>query len=183
MKKVYSILARYSLLFVAGLGNLWIFYKIFTPLTLYPLYFLFSLFFNTNLSGTVITISNCVPLELINACVAGAAYYLLFILNLSTPSISSKKRILMLGTSFAGLLLINILRIFILGILAVNNSSLFETFHSLFWYLGSTLFVVLIWFLEVKYFDIKNIPLYSDIIYLYKESIKKTNSKNKSKKN
>ena len=35
------------------------------------------------------------------------------------------------------------------------------------WYLGSTLFVIGIWFIEVKLFKIKEIPIYSDIKFLY----------------
>jgi hypothetical protein len=48
--------------------------------------------------------------EIINACIAGAAYYFLLILNLSTP-MEISKRIKSLVFMFLTFLIINILRI------------------------------------------------------------------------
>ena len=47
----------------------------------------------------------------------------------------------------------------------------FDITHKIFWYSLSILFVVGIWFLEVKLFKIKSIPFYSDIISVYKKSL------------
>lgn len=167
-KRLKDILIRYLVLVLAALPNLWFFYAVFTPLTVYPVYFLFSLFFETSLLGNVILLSNSVPIELIGACIAGSAYYLLLILNLSTPEIKFSKRIKMILLAFASLLIINILRIFFLGVMYYSGSPLFNFTHELFWYLGSVIFVVAIWFLEVRHFKIKKIPFYSDIHFFWR---------------
>jgi len=172
-KRFIDIFLRYLILILIALPNLWFFYFIFTPLTFYPVYFLINLFFNSSLTGNTITITNCFPIEIIKACVAGSAYYLLLILNLSTPKIKIKKRLQMAILAFASLLIINILRIFLLSMIFISGSSLFEITHKLFWYLGSVIFVAGIWFIEVKYFKIKKIPFYSDIKLLYENSFLK----------
>jgi len=171
-KRFIDILIRYSILIILAIPNFWLFYLIFTPLTLYPVYFLLNIFFSASLTGTTILINNF-PIELIPACIAGAAYYLLLILNLSVPNIKLKKRIKMILLSFSLLLFLNILRIFSLSLIFLSGNSLFDAAHKLFWYLGSTVFVVGIWFIEVKIFKIKKIPIYSDIKFLYKKSISK----------
>ena len=172
VKKANSLLdlvLRYLLLLVVALPNLWLFYTIFTPLTAYPVYWLLNVFFDASLlSKTLILLNQSFPIELIDACIAGSAYYLLLILNLSTPKIQVGKRVKMILAAFGIFLVINILRIFLLSILAFNGSSFFDITHIVFWYLLSTIFVVGIWFWEVKRFKIKNIPFYSDIRHLYK---------------
>ena len=181
LKKLLDVLVRYVILIAVAFPNLWIFYFIFTPLTVYPLYFLFGLFFDVSLAGNVIFVSNCFPVELIDACIAGSAYYLLLILNLATPSLKFNKRIKMIVLSFAALLIINILRIFFLSLLFFSGSSLFDVTHKMFWYLGSIIFVVGIWFAEVKFFKIKEIPFYSDIKFFLK--LKKADKTKSCKKN
>lgn len=167
--KILNILTRYLVLVVAGIPNLFLFYFIFTPLTIYPLYFLFNLFYDVSIVQHVIYVSSS-PIEIIPACVAGAAYYLLLIFNLSTPGIKINKRIKLILFSFLTLLLINILRIFILGILFVNDSSAFEPLHYVLWYIGSTACVAGIWFYQVIHFKIKKIPFYSDLKFLFKKT-------------
>ena len=108
---ISGIILRYFLLILAALFNLWIFYAIFTPLTVYPVYFLIKLFFNTSLLGNTLFINNSIPIVLIEACIAGSAYYLLFIFNMSIPNIKPKKRVSMILFSFLSLLVLNILRI------------------------------------------------------------------------
>ena len=49
------------------------------------------------------------------------------------------------------------------------NSPYFDFTHLLFWYLLSTIFVVAIWFLIVKIYKIKEIPIYSDVMLIYSE--------------
>ena len=161
-KKFASIFIRYFLLVLLAIPNFWIFYFVFTPLTVYASYFLLNLFFNATLSGDVIYTSK-VTIEIIAACVAGAAYYFLTILNLSTPNLTLKKRLTILFESFIIFYIVNVLRIFLLAIMFLVGSPFFEFSHKLFWYLGSTLFVVIIWFVEVKHFRIKSIPFYSDL--------------------
>ena len=161
-KKFFGILTRYLILILIGIPNLWLFYLIFTPLTIYPVFFLLSLFFNATLNNNIIILKNFLPIEIIPACVAGSAYYLLLILNLAIP-MKINKRLKMLLFSLLSLLIINILRIFLLSILFVSGTSLFDITHELFWYFGSLVFVVGIWFVGVKIFKIKEIPFYSDL--------------------
>jgi len=172
-KEIVDMVFRYFILLIIGVNFYW-FYLIFTPLTIYPVYFLMNLFFNSSLmANNIILIEKTIPIELINACVAGSAYYLLLILNLSTPKIKLNKRIKILLISFLLLLIINIFRIFILTFFYINNFILFDITHKIFWYGLSTLFVALIWFSEVKYFKIKEIPIYSDIKFLVLQKNKK----------
>lgn len=165
-KEVLGILVRYLILLAAAMPNLYLFYFIFTPLTIYPVYFLINLFFNASLNGNVISI-NSLSIRLIDACIAASAYYLLLILNLSTPKIKISKRIKILSLAFTSILIINVLRIFFLILLAVNNSSLFELTHKFIWYFLSTIIVIGIWFIQIKAFKIKQTPIYSDLKYLF----------------
>lgn len=174
-KKILDIILRYAILIIAAIANLWIFYLVFTPLTVLPVFWLLDLFYDALLvSGRIILINRMIPIELIEACIAGAAYYLLLILNLSTPGIKLNKRVKMIALSFIFFLVVNILRIFILSLVAVSGSSFFDITHIFFWYALSTVFVVAIWFAEVKIFKIKEIPFYSDLRLLYKKLKTKT---------
>ena len=168
-KKIQNIITRYLILIATAFPNFYIFYLIFTPLTIYSSYFLLDLFFDANLFGNVISISGCFPIEIVEACVAGSAYYLLFFLNLSTPKIKIKKRIQMLSFAFSVLFLVNILRIFFLSILFIYQSKYFDITHNIFWYFVSIILVIGIWFWEIKIFKIKEIPVYSDLKFLKKQ--------------
>ena len=168
---ILSLGLRYLILVAVAIPNFFLFYFVFTPLTIYPVYFFLGLLFDVSfLSNIVILVEGSLPIELIEACIAGSAYYLLLILNLSTPSLKLKTRIYAIGFSFAAFLIINILRIFVLSMIAVLGLSFFDITHKVFWYLISTLFVVAVWFTEVKIFKIKFIPIYSDLKSLYNKS-------------
>ena len=169
-----DLFVRYIIILLAGLGNLWIFYKILTPLTIQTVAFLFSLFTKTSVSGNLI-ISSKLIIEIIPACVAGSAYYLLLILVLATPKIKFSKRIKILLISFISLFILNIIRIIILAL--TSNTAYFETTHLIFWYLISTIFVAGIWVASVKIFKIKQIPIYSDIKFLHKLIKSRKNTK------
>ena len=167
------ILMRYLVLVLSAIPNLWLFYMIFTPLTAYPVYWFLNLFYNASiLNGNIILINQAISIEMIEACIAGSAYYLLLVLNLSVPKIDLKRRIKMVAFSFSIFLAINILRIFLLSLVAISGSSFFDITHRIFWYALSTIFVAAIWFAEVKAFKIKEIPFYSDIRFLYKNTRK-----------
>ena len=170
-QKIIDVIIRYSILLVIGILGTPFFYSIFTFLTIEPVYLLLNIFFNPSLISNIITINN-LPIEIIGACVAGSAYYLLLILNLSMPKIKLGKRIMLLLFSFSLLLILNILRIFLLSVLYVSQFSLFDIAHKLFWYVGSIVFVVGIWFLSVWIFKIKEIPFYSDIKSLFNKKKK-----------
>lgn len=169
-KTFLDIILRYAILFILALPGMTIFYYIFTPLTIYPTHFLLNIFFDANLHKNIIVLSNLVNIEIISACVAGSAYYLLLILNLSIQKIKLIKRIKMILFSFTALLVVNILRIFFLSLVYVYEVSLFDITHRLFWYLGSTIFVILIWLLEIYIFKVYKIPFVQDLKFLYKQT-------------
>lgn len=164
-KKVFFYMfLRYFILVLAGV--FFPFYKIFLPLTIWPVYFFLKAFYDVSIVGRIISAS-VANIEIINACVAGSAYYLLLILNLATP-MKVRQRIYSLLFSFLSLLVLNILRIFLLSVLLLENSAFFDITHKLFLYALSIVFVIGIWFLTVWIFKIKAIPAYSDIKTFYK---------------
>ena len=156
-----------------ALPSFWIFYFIFTPLTIYAVYFTLNLFFDVLLNGNVIILNGQISIEIIPACVAGSAYYLLLVLNLSIFKIKLSDRLKMISLSFLAFFIINVFRIFILSTILLSSFTLFVISHKIFWYLLSTVFVVGIWFWEVKLFKIKEIPFFSDFKFLYKNSFLK----------
>lgn len=159
-----DIFFRYAILILAALPGFSIFYSIFRPLTVYPVYWLLGIFYEVSLIDSIsILIKSHFLIELISACIAGSAYYLLLVLNLSTPNIKNNKRLKMIFYAFAVFLVLNISRIFVLAFLAYSGSSFFDVTHRFFWYFLSTIFVVVIWFFQVRNYKIKDIPFYSDI--------------------
>lgn len=173
-KKVFlSLLTRYLILLLLAVPNFLIFYIVFTPLTIYPLLAIFGIFFETSLIGNSLFLNNLLKIELVASCIAGPAYYLLLVLNLSLKDINTSKRIKMVAFSFLFFLMANILRIFVLGAMAFHRSSFFNITHKFSWYFLSTALVVLVWFVEVKLFKVREIPFTRDIDFLYKKSLLK----------
>ena len=127
-KRFMTIFLRYAIMLLIALPSFWIFYFVFTPLTIYAVYFTLNVFFEVFLTGNVIILGGQIPIEIIPACVAGSAYYLLLILNLSIFKIKLSDRLKMISLSFLAFLIINILRIFI------------------FWYMMSKVIEDGIWF-------------------------------------
>lgn len=170
-ERVYisGIFARYLILVAVAIPNFYIFYLVFTPFTIYPSYFLLNFIYGVSLIDRTIFV-NGLSIELINACIAGSAYYLLAILNLSVPNIKIKKRANMLAFAFIVFLIVNVLRILFLSVIYIEGFKFFDIIHKIIWYLGSTILVVGIWFAEVKLFKIAEIPVYSDLKYFYKKS-------------
>lgn len=180
MNNSLSLVFRYALILLAGLGNLFIFYRVFYLPTFYLSSFILSFFGEiTNFYALGIFVFNQTVVELINACIAGSAYYLLFILTLAIPGLMLKKRVYILVFSFCSLLILNVLRIVLMSVIA--ETTYFESVHMLFWYLVSLIFVVGIWFSAVKLFSIKEIPVYSDLVYLV-DQIKKPKRNTEHKK-
>jgi len=164
-----DLFLRYFILIIIAVPNFWLFYALFTPLTASVTNFFLNSFYGTMFSGNIIQINPGLSIEIIDACVAGSAYYLLFILNLSIKNLNLSKRIKMVVYSFAALFAINVLRIVVLSVLLVHEIAWFDMAHKLFWYLGSIVLVIVIWFVEVKYFKIKEVPFVEDIKSLYKK--------------
>ncbi len=182
-----SILIRYFILFILGIGGLFLIYLIITPLTLYPVYFFLNLQhgailqssgissacdITTSLQLNFISSISCVKTTiyfrgyyatLVPACIAGAAVYLLLILNLTTQ-MNVSKRLKSISFLIFSFLLINITRIIIFAnIYTSKGFDFFDIAHRTTWYFGSTVLVVLIWFSNILIFKIKEIPIYSEI--------------------
>lgn len=162
-KKIYSVFNRYILIFILGLSDLVLFYFLFTKPTVLVSNFLLNLVSPTILFGNTILFKE-VLIELVKACIAGSAYYLLIILALAIPNIKVTRRLKLIGFLFVSLFIFNTLRIFLLSL--INSIDLFNTVHLLTWYFFTTAFVIVIWFSAVKLFKIKEVPIYSDIKFL-----------------
>lgn len=162
-----EVIVRYFLLLAIGIFGIKFIYYLVSPLTIYPIYLILNLFYDVNLSLNTISINN-LNIELIEACIAVSAYYLLFILNISTPNINMKSRLKILLLSFGIFLTVNIFRILLFSVFFINGFSWFDFAHELSWYFLSVFFVVGIWFYCVKIFKIKSIPIYSDLKMIYK---------------
>lgn len=163
--KEVRMLGRYILLVLLALGNLYLFYIIFTPLTVYPVsWILHQAYGAVLLEGNVLFL-NGHYVEIITACIAGAAYYLLVILNLTTP-MNFRKRLVSLAFLLLAFLILNILRIIAFAALLESGSLYFNLAHEAVWYFGSTLLVIFIWFANILIFRIRGIPVYSDVMYV-----------------
>jgi exosortase/archaeosortase family protein len=167
-KQASGLFVRYLILLVLGL-SISGFYDLFNFLTVYPVTWILMIFSGgTRLfEGNLIFFKGFYA-EIISACVAGAAYYLLLILNLSTPmKLQTRiKSVLFLMLTF---LVLNIIRIVIFTILLTTGYEYFDLAHKAVWYFGSTILVVLIWFVNVWLFKIKDIPVYSDVKEIWEE--------------
>ncbi|MBR9704892.1 pacearchaeosortase, partial [Candidatus Pacearchaeota archaeon] len=67
------------------------------------------------------------------------------------------------------LLIINIIRIIFFSILYHQSTPFVDFTHKLFWYIISTILVVVIWFINVKIYKIKKIPFYTDLKTIIKQ--------------
>jgi exosortase/archaeosortase family protein len=164
IKSIVEIFSRYLLIIVLGLGNLYLFYKFLTPITISILDSILSL------SGESLVIGNSIHFkrvifEIIPACIAGSAFYLMFILVFSTREIEFRKRLTVLLSSFVLLFFFNMSRLVFL--VSIVRASYFEAVHWFLWNFVSVIFVVGIWVLMVYLFRLKTIPIYSDLKYLF----------------
>lgn len=178
-KKYLNLAGRYVVLLLLGLNQLKLFYLIFTPLTVYPVFWVLSLVDNSSrlLEGNLIFFSGFYA-QIIPACVAGAAYYLLFILNLTTP-MKVDQRVKSLSFLLLSFLFLNVLRILVFASLLANGSQYFDLAHNVVWYFGSTVMVIVIWFVNVWFFKIRAIPIYSDVKEVFGEVVGKKSKRKK----
>lgn len=168
-REALALSFRYLVLILLGLFNLKVFYYVFTPLTVRPVYGILSVFYdNANLlSGNMLFFAGQYA-QIIPACIAGAAYYLLLILNLATP-MKIGKRIKSILFLFGVFLALNIARIALFAGLLASGYQYFDAAHRLVWYFGSTLMVVIIWFANVWIFRIREVPIYDDAKELFED--------------
>ncbi len=170
---IRDIIIRYSLLALLSIGSLKLFYAIFTPLTFYPLLFILRFIYDVGSVGNTLFIEQY-SIEIIGACVAASAYYLLAALNLTTREIKAGSRIRLFIFNAILILIPNILRIIVLIAMKVNNIGAFDVVHKIFWYFIGTVYVVLVWFAGTRALRIKSVPFYSDFAYV-RGAIKKPN--------
>jgi len=163
---ILDIIIRYVLVALSFL-IIPIFYIIFKPLTVGLVGLIMGIFYNVQVQGNILFFSRFnAYIEIVDACVAGSAYFLLFLLNLLTREIKVLKRIYALLFSFACLFLINILRIVVIIPMFLSNSSWFDFTHKFFWFVLSVVFVALIWILTIRVFRISKVPVYSDVAFI-----------------
>lgn len=165
------VLLRYIVLLLVAFPRLDLFYLVFTPLTVYPVFFILDLVKGADLVTSSLIMLEGQGIELIPACIAGSAYYLLLILNLTTP-MNSIKRIKSIFFLFASFLILNIARIILFSFLLLEGYEYFDLAHNLTWYAGSTVLVILLWFANVYIFKIREIPIYTDFKAITKNTFK-----------
>jgi exosortase/archaeosortase family protein len=158
-RTIISLCLRYLLIIIIGL-NLSLILSLLTLPTLYFSQLILSIFSPAVLSGNIIYF-NSISIELIPACISISAYFLLCILALSIPNISIVKRLAIIVLSSLLFFIFNVIRICFLSL--IYYSTYFDIIHKFLWAFLSTILVVIIWFLLVKLFKIKGIPVYSDI--------------------
>ena len=161
--QLINIFLRYFFLLILAL-NPNIFYLIFVYPTKYLSYYFLNIFYETSLIGEIL-IFNGVTIEIIPSCIAPAAYLLLFILVFSIGPLGIASRIKLLVFSCFIFFFVNLFRIIFLILL--YPSPYFFQIHFIIWHVLSTLFIIIIWFINIKLFKINKIPFYSDIKYFY----------------
>jgi exosortase/archaeosortase len=169
-KQIFFIFLRYIFVLILGLFGFSLIYYVFTPLSFYPSLFILKLIFgyvSANFESATFILSGH-QIRLVEACIAGSAYFLLITLNLATPMKANQrtKSIIYLCLTF---LILNIIRIVIFSYLYSTDFAYYDITHRMVWYFGSTLMVVAIWFSSVHIFKINEIPAYSDLKYIYKQ--------------
>ena len=180
--ELYLTFTRYLSLVLLALPNLFIFYFIFTPLTYFTTLWYLSKYYAPNLTdygieGSFFVIQTLAGREIyatiVSACVAGAAYYLLVILNLTTP-MSIAKRVGSLFFLLGAFFILNTAGIiYFISVIIQDDFNFFDAAHTSTWYFGSTIFVILLWFATVLIFRIKTIPVYTDFKKIFNEILGK----------
>lgn len=161
--KYIWLITRYLVLLLLSFNSLFLIYMLVTPITIYPVFTVLHYWYDdAQLLGTNTIFFKGYYAKIVAACVAGAAYYLLAILNLTTP-MSVKTRIKSLIFLFFSLLSLNIIRILVFARLFEKGFNYFDITHAITWYAGSTVLVLIVWFANVFLFKIKEIPVYSDM--------------------
>lgn len=110
-----------------------------------------------------------VTFSFIPACTAATAYLIITELILLTRGVSFKNILKFLYISYLSIFTMNILRILVLIYIYLNyGKNYFDAFHLVFWHILSTIFVALVWIFLVEHFNIRGVPIYSDIKHLLK---------------
>ncbi|MBM3232685.1 pacearchaeosortase [Candidatus Pacearchaeota archaeon] len=167
LNDIRDLVIRYDILLIISLTQHWLLYEIFTPLTLYPLFWIISIFTKAMILPLTSTIETSgLTFSLVPACVAGSAYYLLLILNLTTKMTFTQrlKSILFILTTFY---VLNLIRLLVFVFLYSSTVPFTDSLHIITWYIVSILFVVGIWFYNVYLFKIGGLPIVDDFSDLW----------------
>ncbi|MEK6918981.1 MAG: pacearchaeosortase [Nanoarchaeota archaeon] len=163
-----ALISRYLSLFLISINGLFIIYYFMSPITYFLSLFMLGLVGSTQgFFLEKLIVFNGLTIGLVDACVAGAAYYLLLALCLTTPMILHK-RVKAVVFSLSLFLIINVIRITIFSLIAVSEggSNYFDTLHLFSWYFLSIIIVLGVWFTTTKVFVISGIPVYDDFKFL-----------------
>ena len=168
MKYQYQLLFRLILLFAVPLS---LFYFIFTPLTIYPSYFLLKLSgFAPQITSSTVLAFKELAIKFVPACIAGSAYYLLYILIMLTKDLSIMQSLKLFIYGSLLILSVNLIRIYIIVFVLIKYGlNYFDMIHLFFWTFVASTYVALIWIFLTRKMKIKSIPAYSDVMYLYKK--------------
>jgi len=167
MKYVKRVYVRLLLLIIFLLVGYKVIYVVISPITFYLIYY--SLFFYSPiLTSSTSFVVNGQSVNFIPACTAASAY-LLFLMLVLTVDIKFRKAASIFLTGSFLILFGNLVRVDILIISLIKYGyTLFETLHMFFWTVLSTIYVVLVWILLAWIFKIRDIPIYSDFLRVYK---------------
>jgi len=161
-KELFYIFLRYLAILLLAVNGLFIIYWLLRPATLYLVTGILSLFGDVTIISNIEFLFSALSIELIDACIAGSAFYLLLILNLTTL-MKADKRVKSLAFSVIGLFVLNVIRIVLLVLVAEASLSSFDSIHLLFWYALSIIMVAGVWVAAVRIYRIKEVPVYSDL--------------------
>jgi len=174
MRLLQDILLRWGILLILFLVPSSILYSILLKGTFYGLflsldsigYAPINLFPSIRIENELLT--------LIPACIALSAYYLFFILSLTSGGAPFRRLLALILSGIILLFFGNLARLVLLAyILLEFGIPFFEQLHLLIWGIGSTIYVVMVWFFLAWHFRIKKIPIYSDFVKVYRSSWRK----------
>lgn len=146
-------------------------------LLLLPLTKVLSFIFLRLIDNSAVILDNSIifggkSFNLIPACVALPAYYLLFFLTLTTKDLNFKVSYKLFFIGSLLILVMNIIRIDFLILAFVGfGKAWFDYIHLFFWKFVSGLYVAIVWIFLTKKYKIISIPIYSDFKYLYSRSV------------
>ena len=174
---LFYVFFRYILLLVIIIFGYNLIYIILKPLTIKITSSILDIFYNVYTNNELIIINFSTYIYIADACISASGYLLLIILNL-TIHLKIETRIKSILYLFGLFFIIYIGRIVFFSLLYHNKFKYTDITHVFFWYILSIFFVLLIWFVTIKKFKIKDIPIYTDLLYIKNIS----SSKNKLRK-
>lgn len=148
------------------------YYPILGDFTLQGSVFLLKLFGFNPVVNDLSFILNGVQFNIIEACVAVFAYFLLAILILTSKDMDFKKGCAIFLVGAILVYLANIARIAILSwAYFAHGTEIFEKYHFIVWNFVSGVYVAFTWIFLTAIFRLKEVPIYSDIKNLYDQSL------------